>query len=38
MPHLPTLVQELYLYGVIGGFCLLAVVVFGVSIWSNGKT
>lgn len=38
MPHLPTLVQELYLYGAIGGFSLLAVVVFGVSIWSNGKT
>lgn len=37
MPHLPTLVQELYLYTVIGGFSLLAVVVFGVSIWSNGK-
>jgi hypothetical protein len=38
MPHLPTLVQEIYLYGVIGGFSLLAVVLFGTSIWSNGKS
>ncbi len=37
MPHLPTLVQALYLWGATGSFGLLAVVVFGVSIWSRGK-
>jgi len=38
MPHLPTLVQEIYLYGAIAGFSLLAVVLFGTAIWSKGKS
>ena len=37
MPHLTSVVQQAYLYGVIGAFTAFAVVLFGVSFTAGGK-